>query len=315
MKITTLAMRQNEVDAQRADLDFDWYSERRSDIDKRYAYADTIFQNVKMTVETSNPIPALFETVKGEGGKKIKAKRHYGGKVYERSYGEYKRVSAFKLKTYTMTTNQKAMHIAVPIEDLRNGVITTSELVDEAARAILFYKVSTVWSTLKAALPTSLAGGEYVTSTATTITQSHIDTAIQNFGDRYKIAGMIGRHKYLWPITTFTGYDGGSGYPESVKQELHARGMTSMYKGVPIVTLQEFKDEMYGGVAADAGNIFIVSDEKGFNRYVEVAPLTSTNEVTRSTNMFHLYYEFEDGYAIWEQKFIHRLWDGTAANA
>lgn len=310
MKITTMAMRQSEIEAQMVDLDFDWTSERGADIDKRYAYADTIYQGVKHAVDTTNPLPALFETVRGEAGKKIKAKRHYGGKVYERSYGEYKRVSHFKSKFYTMSTSAKALHIAVSIEELKAGVVTTSELQAEATRAILFHKVSNVWKTLKTALPTSNTALTTNLSSATLI-QSALDTAVRDFGDKYQIQGIVGRQKFLWPITNFSGYDGSTGYSEAVKLELYQRGMIGKYKGTDIFSLQDLSDEQYGTSAVDAGNIFIVGAEKGFNRYVEVTPLTSTNEVSRSTNMFHLYFDFEDGYAIWEPKFMYRLWDGT----
>lgn len=309
LKHMTYADRQKIVEAQKLDLAFDWLSDKTSDVQKRVAVADTIYELVTREVEATNPLPAIFTTVRGEAGKKIKAGRNYGGRVYERSYGEYKKISHFKAKYYTMTTTPKSLHISYPIEELAAGITTVSELSQQAANAILFHKVKTVWDTLKAACPT---GGDYCTDVGLVmVDQASLDTALSTFGDRYEIAGIFGRRAFLDGMFVYSGNDRSTGYPDSVKEDLINRGLLMFYRGAPILAMREIPDELYGASAMDAANAFIVAKDNSFNRYVEVTPLRSSNEVIKSDNTFHMYFDFEDGYAIWEPKYVHRLNNGA----
>lgn len=305
----TLADRQKFAEAQVKDYNFDWFSQRDSDVAKRMVVADTVYELVNDMVNTTNPLPAIFEYQRGEAGKKIKAKRHYGGKVYERSYGEYKKASSFGVKHYTMTTSAKALHIEVPVEELKAGIITLPELAEQAAQAILYYKVSTVWKTLKAAYSTS--DTTVTTNVGTTLTQSSLNSALRTMRDKYEIQGIFGRYSFLSQITSYSGYGASNDWPEAVKMEMHQRGMIGQYMGVPIFTMSELRDEWYNTSAIDASNAFIVARKRDFNRYVEVTPLSRSEKIEPLDGTWHLIFDFEDGYAIWETKYMHRLWDGV----
>ena len=307
----TSAQREELVKAQQADLNFDWFDQRGASIDKRYAVADTIFEIVKTTVDYTNPIPALFNVQRGEAGKKIKAKRLYGGVVYERSYGEYKKVSMFKNTFYTLTTTPKALHISVPVEELQAGVVTIPELADAAAKAILFHKVNMVWKTLYAATTTS---GTNYTNVGASLTQSSLDTAIKTMADRHDLAGLFGRRKFLDPILTYSGYNSGGIYSPAMIDEITARGFLGQYRGVNLYPMQALKDEARALTTPTDGVAFLIAKNKDYNRYVEVTPLTTTNKVEQDDGSFHLYFQWEDGFAIWESEYIHRIWDGSTTS-
>lgn len=299
-----MAERKKLVEAQQQDLDFDWYSPRAEDIEKRMAVADTVYQLVTDTLNTVNPLPMLFESATGELGKKIRDYRTYGGRVYERTYGEYKKASPFKREYFTISTSPKTLHWEWPVEDIQAGAVTLPEIAEMSARAILFYKVKLAWDTMKAAVPTT---GAYSTDVGASLTQSSLDTVIRAAGDQFEIAGIIGRHVFVSNITTYSGYDHSTGFPESVKEELHRRGMQSIYRGIPVFPLMDMQDELANQSAMDSTTAFIVARNKSFNRYVEVTPLKSVSEVRPSDGTFHLYYDFEDGFALWKPKYVRRL--------
>jgi hypothetical protein len=257
-------------------------------------------------VTAINPIPFLFDTKTGELGKKIAGIRNYGGKVYERTYGEYKRASVIKSESFTMTTKAKALHFAVSVEELKAGVITLPELAEMASQAILYNKIKNAWDTLVAA--TSATANH--TDVGTTLTQATIDSTIRTYKDQWgDIAGVWGRSVLLDNVWAFSGVGSvAGGFPESMKEELYRQGLLTVYRGVPIMGIPDFSDEITSTSAISATEAFIIaSGKKKFNRYVEVTPITQSTKVEPLDGMFHLVYDFEDGFAIWKVKYVHRL--------
>jgi hypothetical protein len=307
LKLMSYADQQKLVAAQQKDLNFDWYSHRSADQEKLMAVADTVYELVTDTVTAVNPIPYLFDTKSGELGKKIAGIRNYGGKVYERSYGEYKRVSVIKSESFTMTTKAKALHFSVSVEELKAGVITLAELAEMASTAILYNKIKNAWDTLVAAC----AGSAYHTDCGTTLTEATVDTVLRTKKDTWgSIAGIWGRNSLLDYTWSFSGVGGSAagGFPETMKEELYRQGMLSVYRGVPIMGIPDFSDEISGTSAISATECFIIaSGKKKFNRYCEVTPVTQSTKVEPLDGTFHLVYDFEDGFALWKAKYVHKL--------
>lgn len=302
--------RAEEVEFQRQALNFNLLSQRPADVERLHLYADTVYQLVIDRVERINPIPYIFDVVQGEPGKKIKIKESWGGEVFERSYGEYKRKTRIERDWHEMSTSPKSVHFETAAEDLKTGVVTTTELAQMAADAIVHHKIKMAWKVLKDAVPTTDA--TYSTDTSGDLIYSDLDTEIKDLDDKYEIGLILGRRSFLFPIVTFTGYDNSSGYPEEVKRELHQRGMLDRYRGIPILGLREHKNELTGKVACDAGNIFILAANKGWNRFVEVAPVTPTLKTEPEDGTIHFIYDYEDGAAVWKPQFIRRLYNSSA---
>lgn len=303
--VMSYADQQKLVAAQQKDLAFDWYSPKNSD--KLMALADTVYELVTDTVLAVNPIPSLFDTKQGELGKKIAGIRNYGGKVYERTYGEYKRASVIKSESFTMTTKPKAIHLTVAVEELKAGVITLAELAEMATQAILYNKIYNAWAALKDACPTT--DSTLYTAVGTSLTQATVDSQIGTYKDKWgAIAGIFGRSVALDKAWAFSGvgmYAGG--FPESMKEELYKQGVLSVYRGVPLFGIPDFSDEITGTSAIDSSTLFIIaSGKKKFNRYCEVTPVTQATKVEPLDGTYHLIYDFEDGFAIWKTKYCHR---------
>jgi len=309
----TAEQRAREMEIAEKMVDFDWYSKRPADQEKLTQYADTVYDIFYDRLTGTDQVPAIFNYVKGKAGVKIKARRNYGGKVFERSYGEFKRVSHIKTTHYSMTTTPAAVHLDPTVEELRAGIILPSELAEMAVDAIKYHRLKMIWSTLKTALPST--DSDLCTNLGTSITQSDLDTAIDTLGDKAMITAIWGRRPYIGQIFNFSGYDGGTGYPDSVKEELHRRGALNFYKGIPVFLLPEARDEVYTADATDTGNLFLITNKREYNRFVEVTPPEQKYEVTIQDGRFHLIYDIEDGFAVWETRWMHRGWDGTAGNA
>lgn len=302
----TIGQREALVAAQRTDFqNLDWLSHKTSDMAKKEIFADTVYNQVTTLVNTVNPIPMIFDRVTGEAGKKIVGKRIFGGQVFERSYGEFKRKSSFKTVYYTMTTSAKSISFSWPVEELRNGIVTLADIIESCTQAIIYHKVKLAWDTLKDAILSTDSTNN--TNVGGTLTQSSLDGAIKSQSDKWRIAGIIGRRSYLDTALTFSGGSGADLMPESIKEDAWRRGLMQVYHGAPIFALPQLKDEITGALAMDASTCFIVSEYKGFNRYVEVAPVTSSNWITYETGEYNQAFDWEDGFAVWDNTFLHRL--------
>lgn len=289
------------------DLKFNWHSKRLVVQEKLQEYADIIYERVADQVQAFNPINLLFSTSTGQIGKTIRFKQNFGGRVYTRSYGEIKKASPIKANFYTISTSPKALHLFWPIEDIKAGIILTSEMVDMATKAILHYRMKMMWDTLKAAIPTGSA-----TNVGASFSQTGVLAALNSLGDVCPVQAIIGRRSFLGNIVTFTGYDGATGFSENLKNEIDRTGWVSQYAGVTTVGLEAFYDDLTGEAAIDAGNAFIIGAKtKNWNRFVEVTPLSSSYEAIARDNTWHLYFDFEDGFAVWKTTYMKRLWDGS----
>jgi hypothetical protein len=313
LKIVSFRDQAAERAEQIKSLNFNWFDKRPASQEKITEFADLIYQRVQDQVNAVNPVNLMFDTQQGELGKRIRFKETVGGRVYTRSYGEYKKASPMKSTFFNISTTPKSLHLWWPIEDIKAGVILTSEMIDMATKAIMHYRTKLMWETLKDGI---LSSDATYCSTSATLSAGALTTALLSLADTCQVQAIVGRKSYLGPIITFTGYDNTTGYPDTVKDQIHNQGWLSSFAGTPVIGLETYEDELTGAVAIDAGNIFIIgSKAKKWNRWVEVTPISYASEAIPSNSTFHLYYDFEDGFAIWKPKYMRRIWDGTAANA
>jgi hypothetical protein len=271
--------------------------------DKVEAVAETIYQKVKRGVKTFNPVPLFMNVVPGTLGKTVEAHEVEGGKMYSRTYGGYMRVSRLRHQTYTVTTAPESIHLEIPVEALKTGRYTVADLTFAATQAILRYKIRLAFDTYVAAYPTGATG--FVTNcSSTAVTNTLLNGAIDSLAD-YDVDSItvIGRYSALTPITDFTGYS------DNALEEIRRQGGLGKYRGADLVKLKYVVDEVYGNVPFETTSIFLVSNEKNFNRYVEVKQPEKQAWISPGDKMFHLTFDIEDGAAIWKQKFGHRLYD------
>ena len=273
-------------------------------LDKVDAIAEMIYTRVKRGVKTFNPIPLFMNVVPGQLGKTVEAHEIEGGKVYSRTYGGYMRVSKLRHVTYTVETKPQAVHLELPVEALKTGRYSVADLVFAATQAILRFKIRLAFDTYVAAYPTGATG--FVSNASGPITSTVLDSAIDTLAD-YDIDSItvLGRYSSLTPISNFTGY------ADTALEEVRKQGGFGRYRGSDLIKLKYVVDEKYANVPWDTSSLFLVSNEKNFNRYVEVKGLERTSWIEPKDKTFHITFDFEDGAAIWKQKYGHRIYGIT----
>lgn len=288
-----------------ADIDYNNMTSEMSN--KIQAIAETVLTKVKRSVKVYNPVPLFFSMEKGQLGKTIEAHEIEGGKVYSFTYGGGRRISSLKHETFSITTTPKAVHFALPVEQLKTGRYTTADLVFAATQAILRDKVSLSWNTMIGGYPTG--GGHATNNSGTPIAKTPLDTAIDAVAD-YDVStlSVIGRYSVLSSISDFAGSNYQNLYADSALEEIRKRGFLQNYRGADIIRLKYLVDSVYGTEPFGTASVFVVSNEKAFNRYVEVTGLNRRAWVEPSTGTFHMIFEYEDGAAIWKPEYGHRIY-------
>ena len=271
-------------------------------LDKLAEIAETIYSKVKRTVKVYNAVPDFMTVMPGELGKTVEAHEIKGGKVYNRAYGGYMRISQLKQETYTITTKPAAVHFKVPVEQLKTGRITVADLVFAASQAILRYKVGLAFDTFVAAYG---SGSGYATNcNSVAITSLVLNAAIDALAAQdVESINVIGRYSKLTPISDFTGF------ADVALEEIRQRGLIGRYRGADIQRVKYAADEVYGTVPFATSSIFLTSNEKSFARYVEVKEIERSTWIDLSDKTYHLTFDFEDGAAIWKLQYGHRIYN------
>jgi len=307
---TASAFHEAQVEKTKNDFaDIDYNRMDSKSIDKVQAIAETVLEKVKRGLKVYDVIPMIFSKAKGELGKKVEAHEIQGGKVYNYTYGGVRRVSSLKHKTYTIETAPSAVHFAIPVEQLRSGRYTTADLVYNAIQAISRDKVALAYNTLNTAF---VNGTQYTKDNggSGTLTQPTVNKAIDAVAD-YDAGGLslIGRGSVVSPISDFTGSSTTNGLAPAALEEIRKQGFLSYYRGADIIRLRYVADDVYGTEPFGKANVFVLSREKSFNRYVEVAPVTRKAWVDQEHGMFHMIFEYEDGAAIWKLQYGQKIYN------
>lgn len=299
-------------DTKNAFADIDPNRRDAATLDKIEAIAETVYSKVKRGVKVYNPVPLIYDVQKGELGKTLEAHEILGGKVYNYSYGGVRRMSGLEHKTYTITTKPASVHFALPVEQMRVGRYTMSDLVFAATQAIIRYKTKLAYNTFVAAYPTSATA--YVSNNNNaTLQQSILEGAIDAVA-AYGVSAItvVGRKSKLNAVNDFTGSNYQHLYPDAVLMDMHKKGYVTTFRGANLIGLATDEDEVYDTEAFGSSSVFLVSQEKSFNRFVEVGGIARSAWIEPGTKTFHMMFDFEDGAAIWKQKYGHRIYGVSA---
>ncbi len=311
---TTSGIMTPEEHAQEAEIQRDVYggvnflANRGPDADKREALAETVFEILE-TLEQKRPKPdvvdMMFDKKPGQYGKIVRVKRFFGAQVLARTYGGYKRRSVIRSASYTITTEPSAVVIEIAIEELKGGIITASDIAAMMDEAVSRYKADLAWTTWQTALA---QGGAYCDTYTGDVSQSELDTVMEEVSDQTDAGAIIGRRVRLSPIVKFSGYDGATGYPENVKDEIHRTGWMGSYAGVKLVPIKSWTDEIHDSAAViPATDIFIMPTDLSITRFVEVGGTQKSSDVDKDTNTMVFYIDLEDGAVVFLPQYARRL--------
>ena len=284
---------------QREALDFDWYSKRDANVEKLEAFGSKVVKKVIDQVDIMNPIPLFFDVVQGNLDEELELQDVYGGRVYDYAYGTTMKISRLTTEAWTVLRTPRQLAFRETIQKIKTGRVLISDMVYNAARAIVVHKVKTAINTMIAAYPTT---SSYVVNAGSAdITAAKLDDAIRPVRGLAQIRAIVGDSRALYPISTFTGYDNSTGFSEQQKQELAQKGMLGMYKGIPIVELKDYTDLRYGNNPIAATNVWIlpVDAKKKFNVFEEAGSINpEPPETNQETSEVSLYFRWEDGAAL-----------------
>ena len=287
--------------------DIDYNNMTSANIDKIQAIAEKVVEKVQRAVKIYNPVPLMFDVKSGQLGKTIEAHEINGGRVYNYAYGGYRNESTIKHSTYTVVTTPKAVHFSIPLEQLKSGRYTTADLVFAATQAILRDKVGLAYTTFVSAYPTS--GSHTTNNGGSSLSATSLNAAIDDIADTDSNSiTVVGRHSALTPINDFNNSSTWNSFSDSALEEIRKRGYLTTYRGADIVRLSYISDEVYGSEPFGTSSVFAIATDRKFNRYVEVTKVQRRAWVSNADGNFHMIFEYEDGAAIWQKRYGHRIY-------
>lgn len=281
----------------------EWGRDNSKTRDQIDAIGSVIIEDVRRIVDLFNPISLFYEMAKGELGKTLEGHEVFGGKVYERAYGGYAQVSGLKSQKFSVTSRPWAVHLQFAVEKMKVGKITLVDINSAISSAILTHKVKLAIDTLVDAYPTT--SSYYTAGGGVAVTQAALNDDIDQLADRGSGQVIaVARYKTLSPIKSFTG---APEWSDDIKDEIHAKGFLGKYNGARLVSIHDYTDDMYAIQPMASTNLFLVDPAKKMNRFVEVNGLERTSYQDPLTNRFGIIVRFEDGAAVWKDKFGHRI--------
>ena len=268
------------------------------------AIGEKIFKKVKLAVQQYDPIDLFFTKQKGEIGKKVTLQRSYGGRAYMRTYGGILRVSPIVTESLTIETNPYGVHFDEPVEKFQTGVLNLADLVVNAARAVLRYKVGIALGVLFDAY--AAGDSSYRTDEGSTpIDQAGLDDGVKKVADKSDDINIVGRRSVLYPILGFTGY------ADPALEEIRKTGWLGRYKGSNVLGIRDFADKMYDYSPIPQDKMMVIAKQPNAAVFVEAAPLKRSTWIDPATKRFHFVVDIEDGAAIWDLEYGHYFYNIT----
>jgi len=293
-----------------ADIDLN-FSGRAAVQEKLFEIATKVFEKVQRTITIYDPTPLMFHEANYAIGEVPEIHDVYGGRVYERSYGAYARMSRLTQTTYTLTPYGFAIHLAEPLETLQSGRITVADVTFAMAQAVLARKIRFGYDTFEAAYGTTSG---YTTNENGALTDSNVKLAIRKVAKLSDVMNttMIGNYVDLVQVNDFnTVSDMWGLFPESTKEELMTRGILGVYNGAKLLSVKYWVDDRYAYQAFPTGSVYTVSNELGWNEFANFGSPRTDSWISPADGMVHWLYDFKIGGAVWKLKYGHRTYGIT----
>jgi len=307
----------------------DWFKAHAEDTKHAFADIDTsflnrpktqerileigekVFDKVQRVISLEDPIPMMFHTKSYGIGEKPEIHDVYGGRVYERAYGAYARMSRLTQDTYTLNPFQFAIHIAEPLEQLQSGRITVADITFAISQAVLARRVRFAYDTFISAYGTNAT---YTTNVGGALDEPNFRSAVRKvakFSDVNQTR-VIGNYVDVVQVADFNNASGKYDlFSDEAKELVRRQGALDVYSGAVIIPIKYWADDRYGFQAFEAGSIFVISNELGWNEFAEFGDVRQDTWVSPGDGMVHYLYVFNIGAAVWKLKYGHRLYGVT----
>lgn len=266
----------------------------------RYEIAQLVVQLISDQATVSDPTPFFVDTVQGDiRDSYIWQELHQDAtlRVVNRALGSKPLAQRLFFKEFGISTSQKEIAVAIPLEDVAAGRITPSLVVERMAAAINRYRVGMILGAVDAGVTagndqTGVAG---YTTRYIGLTDANLTHAIDGLQDNSDSPTIFGRHIYVAPaIRAF------SGYSETTKREMEVRGMIGTFRGAPIVTLADEYSRPDSGHVIPADRVYISGGKKGAIYMQKDVSYLNYSLIDARTATFETGLRMEEGVLVWK---------------
>lgn len=245
-----------------------------SDKNQTRAIAQIIVNRIEDEQDTLDLVREFAEVVQFSEGDTMQFATQKGGKAYIHTPGSAAPRSTIVQRVQTVDAELVSVMLEFELDQLRAGRYGNMNTVKNwARRALLYKKYKIVWDTLLGSVTSTAAGYFTVLASASIATKlSGLNNAIDFAEDQIEgVGAIVGRRTDLNFLLRW-GTTDGIAYSDRTKDDILQRGILPIYRGIPIVALNAFKDA-YNAEMITSGSIMLVNRttlKVGVNRGLEV---------------------------------------------
>lgn len=266
----------------------------------RYEIAELVIQLISDQATVSDPSAFFVDSVQGDiRDSYVWQELHPDAalRVVNRALGSKPLAQRLFFKEFGMSTSQKEIAVAIPLEDVAAGRITPSLVVERMAAAINRHRVSMILGAIDSAVTavadqTGLSG--YVLRYAG-FTDANLTKAIDGLQDNSETPTIFGRHIFMAPLIRAF-----SGYSDETKREFETRGVIGTFRGAPIVTLTDEYSRADAGHVIPNDRAYIAGGKKGAIHMQKDVSFLNYSLVDARTATFETGLRMEEGVLVWK---------------
>jgi hypothetical protein len=269
----------------------------------KYEIAQLVIQLISDEATLSDPTAFFVDTVQGDiRDSYVYQELHPDAalRVVNRALGSKPLTQRLFFKEFGISTSQKEIAVAIPLEDIAAGRITASLVVARMAAAINRYRVGMILNAIDAgttagADQTGVAG---YTRRYVGLTAANLDKAIDGLQDDSEMPTIFGRHIYMAPaIRGFAGW--ATTGSDAALREFETRGVIGTYNGAKVVTLQDQYSRPDAGHVIQSDRVYIAGGRKGAIYMQKDVSYLNYSLVDARTATFETGLRMEEGVLVW----------------
>lgn len=233
---------------------FNWKSS-----DDRQAFADTIVREIYDDIIMHDVSDLLADVFYFDLGDSMQFSTTRGIKAFVHEPGSYAPRSVLVKKTLTLYEKMTSINPMLNLIELEAGRYgSLDDAKRDGRKEILGARYSAMWNTFVG----SISSGDPNYATTSQSGTADQKKAYLDAGLRYcrdigaNVKCIVGRYSSTDWITDITTY------AETTKTDVDRTGVLTMYKGVPVVYLQQYLDN-WGQIRIGSGDIMIVAEGTG----------------------------------------------------
>lgn len=237
---------------------FNWKSQ-----EERQAFADTIVREIYDEILVEDISDLLADVIYYDIGDSMQFSNTRGIKAWVHEPGSYAPRSVLVKKTLTLYEKMTSINPQLNLIELEAGRYgTLDEAVRDGRKEILGARYSAMWNTFTGSITTGDPNHFTIAQSESADNKKvQLDAALRYCRDiGAKVKCIVGRYSstdWIADVGISNNY-----YSEQFKEMRDREGILTVYKGTPVVYLEQYLDN-YGQVRIGSGDIMIVAEGTG----------------------------------------------------